>query len=91
MPLVIFSSLLSLLFTKKSFLMCLLNLEIMMLSIITFTLLLSYSKSNTELLNSLLILSLSACEASLGLACLVNMLRTQGNDNIKSFSIIKLS
>nr|YP_009307973.1 NADH dehydrogenase subunit 4L [Typosyllis antoni]AOR87158.1 NADH dehydrogenase subunit 4L [Typosyllis antoni] len=80
-------SLFSLFCTLKSFLMCLLNLEIMMLSIIMFTLISFYSLSNTEALNSLLILAFSACEASLGLACLVNMLRVKGNDNIKTFSM----
>nr|URP31077.1 NADH dehydrogenase subunit 4L [Syllis sp. JYC-2022] len=82
-------ALISLVNTKKSFLMCLLNLEIMTLSIIMFTLLSSMIMSSTEGLNSLILLTLSACEASLGLACLVKMLRLQGNDSLKSLNMIK--
>nr|YP_009742319.1 NADH dehydrogenase subunit 4L [Cryptonatica andoi]YP_009743675.1 NADH dehydrogenase subunit 4L [Cryptonatica janthostoma]QID90414.1 NADH dehydrogenase subunit 4L [Cryptonatica andoi]QIE11992.1 NADH dehydrogenase subunit 4L [Cryptonatica janthostoma] len=35
---------------------------------------------------SLILITLAACEASLGLAILVSMIRTQGNDYVSSFS-----
>jgi len=38
---------------------------------------------------SLILITLGACEASLGLAILVSIIRTQGNDYVSSFSIHK--
>nr|YP_009192125.1 NADH dehydrogenase subunit 4L [Granata lyrata]ALK03369.1 NADH dehydrogenase subunit 4L [Granata lyrata] len=70
----------------KHLLSMLLSLEAMMLSIFV----LFYSVSSTSgSLNSYLclgFLGLSACEASLGLAVLVSLIRTHGNDYVRSFS-----
>lgn len=37
----------------------------------------------------LFFLTLAACEGALGLALLVSIVRTHGNDNFSSFSVLK--
>nr|YP_010502219.1 NADH dehydrogenase subunit 4L [Leocrates chinensis]UXC96464.1 NADH dehydrogenase subunit 4L [Leocrates chinensis] len=70
---------------RHHILMCLLALEGMILMLLAFII----SVSSMELFLSLVILTMGACEASLGLACLVLMTRSFGNDMIASLTSSK--
>nr|ALQ78836.1 NADH dehydrogenase subunit 4L [Glycera tesselata] len=71
---------------RRHILMALLALESVMLTItITFIIL----QSSNELFISFVLLTMAACEASLGLACLVIITRSFGNDLFKSVSMNK--
>nr|ANZ03444.1 NADH dehydrogenase subunit 4L [Titiscania limacina] len=72
----------------KHLLNILLSLEALTLSM--FLLLFSNSNLlNMEGYSCLVLISLGACEASLGLAVLVSLIRTHGNDYVKSFTLHK--
>nr|YP_010486371.1 NADH dehydrogenase subunit 4L [Pseudoechthistatus chiangshunani]UVW93776.1 NADH dehydrogenase subunit 4L [Pseudoechthistatus chiangshunani] len=70
---------------RKHLLIMLLSLEFIMISmyfnLLTYLSLLSY-----EFFFSMIFLTMSVCEGALGLAVLVLMIRTHGNDYILSFS-----
>nr|ALQ78862.1 NADH dehydrogenase subunit 4L [Glycera cf. tridactyla FS20] len=68
---------------RRHLLMALLALEAVML---TLTLIIVLLNSTNELFISFIILTLAACEASLGLACLVVVTRSLGNDLFKTLS-----
>nr|ALK03384.1 NADH dehydrogenase subunit 4L [Lepetodrilus schrolli] len=69
----------------KHLLSTLLSLEAITLNL--FILLLSSSMSfNSETHSCLILLTLGACEASLGLAILISLIRTHGNDYVSSFT-----
>nr|ALS46251.1 NADH dehydrogenase subunit 4L [Glycera unicornis] len=68
---------------RRHLLMTLLALEGVML---TLTLIIIIMFSPNELFLSFILLTLAACEASLGLACLVIITRSYGNDHLKSLS-----
>nr|YP_009469674.1 NADH dehydrogenase subunit 4L [Dermestes maculatus]AVE15405.1 NADH dehydrogenase subunit 4L [Dermestes maculatus] len=72
---------------RKHLLMMLLSLEFVVLSlfIIMFIFL---SFLSFESYFSLIFLSMSVCEGALGLSILVSLIRTHGNDNFQSFSIL---
>nr|ALS46289.1 NADH dehydrogenase subunit 4L [Glycera fallax] len=71
---------------RRHLLMALLALESVML---TLTLIVIMTFSSNELFMSFILLTVAACEASLGLACLVIMTRSYGNDLFKSLSLSK--
>nr|YP_009699980.1 NADH dehydrogenase subunit 4L [Dermestes tessellatocollis]QEK77723.1 NADH dehydrogenase subunit 4L [Dermestes tessellatocollis]QIA46729.1 NADH dehydrogenase subunit 4L [Dermestes maculatus] len=79
--------LLSFCINRKHLLMMLLSLEFVVLSlfIIMFIFL---SFLSFESYFSLIFLSMSVCEGALGLSILVSLIRTHGNDNFQSFSIL---
>nr|ABY87400.1 NADH dehydrogenase subunit 4L [Haliotis diversicolor] len=69
----------------KHLLGVLLSLELMMLSL--FLMIVSVGSGfNFEGQLCLIFFTLSACEASLGLAVLVSLIRTHGNDYVQSFN-----
>nr|UWT52304.1 NADH dehydrogenase subunit 4L [Neomphalidae sp. Hatoma] len=78
-------SLLALCLQYKHLLSCLLSLEAMTLTLFIF-MLGSISLSNPESYMVLMFITLAACEASLGLAILVSLIRTHGNDYVYNFS-----
>nr|ALS46302.1 NADH dehydrogenase subunit 4L [Glycinde armigera] len=57
--------------------------------ILTLVLLSITSLSSNELFITFVLLTFAACEASLGLACLISMTRSYGNDHFNSLSINK--
>nr|ATZ70039.1 NADH dehydrogenase subunit 4L [Conus venulatus] len=81
-------SLLTLSLQYKHLLSILLSLEAVTMSL--FVLMFSMS-SNISLMGetSLILITLGACEASLGLAILVAIIRAEGNDYVSSFSMHK--
>nr|AVW86147.1 NADH dehydrogenase subunit 4L [Lepidonotus sp. YZ-2018] len=72
---------------RNHLLMTLLALEAMILNLMIFAMLFSSSSSMPELFLAMIILTFGACEAALGLACLVKMTRSFGNDLISSSSL----
>nr|YP_010890231.1 NADH dehydrogenase subunit 4L [Conus litteratus]AWH98410.1 NADH dehydrogenase subunit 4L [Conus genuanus]WJJ70328.1 NADH dehydrogenase subunit 4L [Conus litteratus] len=81
-------SMLTLSLQYKHLLSILLSLEAVTMSL--FVLMFSMS-SNISLMGetSLILITLGACEASLGLAILVAIIRAEGNDYVSSFSMHK--
>nr|QBL75785.1 NADH dehydrogenase subunit 4L [Harpago chiragra] len=80
-----FAALLALSLQYKHFLSVLLSLEAatMSLFIMLFSLMNNLAYSGQA---ALILITLGACEASLGLAVLVTIIRSQGNDYVSSFS-----
>nr|YP_009512551.1 NADH dehydrogenase subunit 4L [Sicyonia japonica]AXJ93105.1 NADH dehydrogenase subunit 4L [Sicyonia parajaponica] len=73
---------------RKHLLSTLLSLEYMMLNIFWFmSICLSSVSGETYFL--LFFLTLAACEGALGLALLVSVVRTHGNDRFGSFSVLQ--
>nr|APX40781.1 NADH dehydrogenase subunit 4L [Cryptocephalus lividimanus] len=79
------SGLLSFFLFRKHFLMMLLSLEFLVLSLY-FGLFIFLSSFNYEYFFMLIYLTMSVCEGSLGLAMLVLMIRSHGNDYVLSMS-----
>nr|APX40638.1 NADH dehydrogenase subunit 4L [Colaspidema barbarum] len=77
--LIVFSS------KRKHFLLMLLSLEMMVLALY-FNIFLYLSNMNYEYFFSMIFLTMSVCEGALGLAVLILMIRTFGNDYIMTFS-----
>nr|UZT27125.1 NADH dehydrogenase subunit 4L [Sternaspis buzhinskajae] len=86
LPLAFLTALFALMIQRKHFLMVLLTLEAVVL---LFSLSIPLILSTPNLFMVLIILSLGACEASLGLALLVLMTRSYASDLIKALSINK--
>ena len=81
-------AILTLAFQLKHLLSILLALEAGIISL--FVLLFSLSNLNERLgYLALILITLSACEARLGLSILISMVRTRGNDYVSRFSIQK--
>nr|QXG15709.1 NADH dehydrogenase subunit 4L [Polleniopsis mongolica] len=73
---------------RKHLLSMLLSLEYIVLSL--FLLLFIYlNMLNYENFFSMMFLTFSVCEGSLGLSILVSMIRTHGNDYFQSFNILQ--
>nr|YP_009136892.1 NADH dehydrogenase subunit 4L [Goniada japonica]AKE32089.1 NADH dehydrogenase subunit 4L [Goniada japonica] len=85
-PIMTMSSIILLIIQRQHLLMSLLALEGI---ILTLTLMIIMISSPNELFLSFVLLTMAACEASLGLACLVAMTRSYGNDHFMSLSINK--
>nr|QIZ12542.1 NADH dehydrogenase subunit 4L [Tonicina zschaui] len=81
-------SLVSFCLQRKHLLNSLLSLEMLTLSIFLM-IMASASNSNNESILIFLFLTFAACEASLGLAMLVILIRTHGNDYVQSLSTNK--
>nr|DBA44271.1 TPA_asm: NADH dehydrogenase subunit 4L [Peltospira delicata] len=81
-------SLLALAMQRKHLLSCLLSLEAATLTLFVFLLSESVSQ-NFESFVVLVFISMAACEASLGLAILVSLIRTHGNDYVFNFNLQK--
>nr|WIM50730.1 NADH dehydrogenase subunit 4L [Conus ventricosus] len=81
-------SLLTLSLQYKHLLSILLSLEAVTMSLFV---LMFFMSSNITLMGetSLILITLGACEASLGLAILVAIIRAEGNDYVSSFSMHK--
>nr|YP_009500800.1 NADH dehydrogenase subunit 4L [Alpheus japonicus]AXB37194.1 NADH dehydrogenase subunit 4L [Alpheus japonicus] len=87
-PLVgIFAGLLAFISNRKHLLNTLLSLEFIMVNLFWFMVLL-VSSVGGDLYFSLFFLTLAACEGALGLSLLVSIVRTHGNDNFSSFSVL---
>nr|ALQ78784.1 NADH dehydrogenase subunit 4L [Glycera dibranchiata] len=76
-------SIVTMIIQRRHLLSALLALEAVMLTI---TLIIVIFSSTNELFMSFVLLTVAACEASLGLACLVIITRSFGNDLFKTFS-----
>uniref|UniRef100_UPI0030DF1C81 NADH dehydrogenase subunit 4L n=1 Tax=Synelmis amoureuxi TaxID=3053537 RepID=UPI0030DF1C81 len=88
-PLMVLASIVTMVIQRQSILMALLALEAMILSLALMTTLTVMAHSPTKIFLCLILLTLGACEAALGLACLVSMMRSYGSDQIKTLSLNK--
>nr|YP_010580822.1 NADH dehydrogenase subunit 4L [Coralliophila richardi]UZT26955.1 NADH dehydrogenase subunit 4L [Coralliophila richardi] len=80
-----FSGLLTLSLQHKHLLGVLISLETITMSLFMLTLCVSNDVALSGH-SSLILITLGACEASLGLSVLVSMIRSKGNDYVLSFS-----
>nr|AVW86121.1 NADH dehydrogenase subunit 4L [Melaenis sp. YZ-2018] len=81
------SVILTMVIQRFHILMTLLALEAMILNLMILALLSTTLPSDKSLFLVMILLTFGACEAALGLACLVKMTRTFGNDHIASSSL----
>uniref|UniRef100_A0AAU6QG26 NADH-ubiquinone oxidoreductase chain 4L n=1 Tax=Nepsalus insolitus TaxID=2957736 RepID=A0AAU6QG26_9NEOP len=72
---------------RKHLLSMLLSLEFIVLSLF-FLLIMSLMYFNFEFFFSMIFLTFSVCEGSLGLSILVSMVRTHGNDYFQSLNVL---
>nr|AWN56295.1 NADH dehydrogenase subunit 4L [Mahanarva spectabilis] len=79
--------LLSLCFNRKHIFLCLLSLEFIILSLILIFYFYVISFFYDRYFG-LIFLSFSVCEGVLGLSILVSLIRSHGNDYLKSFSLM---
>ena len=84
----VFSGLLAFVSGRKHLLNTLLRLEFVMVNLFWFIVVL-VSRVGGDLYFSLFFLTLAACEGALGLALLVSIVRTHGNDNFSRFRVLK--
>nr|YP_010713418.1 NADH dehydrogenase subunit 4L [Alboglossiphonia lata]WDA96093.1 NADH dehydrogenase subunit 4L [Alboglossiphonia lata] len=82
-------AILNLILYKNYFLLILLCLEVIMLSMLLFLCVMFMIFNMNPSMMSVIILTLGACEASLGLTLLSMMVRFFGNDMIKNISLSK--
>nr|YP_009020601.1 NADH dehydrogenase subunit 4L [Neocaridina denticulata]AFN42865.1 NADH dehydrogenase subunit 4L [Neocaridina denticulata] len=74
--------------SRKHLLSTLLSLEYIMLSVFwLMILMIGFMGSDSHFV--LFFLTLAACEGALGLALLVSVVRTHGNDNFSSFMVLQ--
>nr|WDA93941.1 NADH dehydrogenase subunit 4L [Neorhodesiella sp.] len=73
--------------SRKHLLSMLLSLEFIVLMLF-FMLFIYLNFMNYEGYFSMMFLTFSVCEGALGLSILVSLIRTHGNDNFQSFSIL---
>nr|WRW51318.1 NADH dehydrogenase subunit 4L [Micropodarke fujianensis] len=85
MPLTTMSALITMVLQRQHLLMALLALEGVILTLTAISTMLF----SQEIFFVLILLSFGACEASLGLACLVSMTRSYGNDLFNSITSTK--
>nr|AVW86057.1 NADH dehydrogenase subunit 4L [Branchinotogluma japonicus] len=86
-PFSILMAIISMIAQRRHLLMTLLSLEAMILNLMIFIMIMSNMTSNMNLFLAMILLTFGTCEAALGLACLVKMARTFGNDQIASSSL----
>nr|YP_010950985.1 NADH dehydrogenase subunit 4L [Thienemanniella majuscula]WML69326.1 NADH dehydrogenase subunit 4L [Thienemanniella majuscula] len=84
----VFSGIISFISSRKHLLSSLLSLEFIVLSIFFFFFFF-LNFFNFELYFTMFFLTFSVCEGALGLAILVSLIRTHGNDYFNSFSILQ--
>lgn len=88
-PLVgIFAGLLAFVSIRKHLLNTLLSLEFIIVNLFWFMTMFLRSVGG-DLYFSLFFLTIAACEGALGLALLVSIVRTHGNDSFRSFRVLK--
>lgn len=88
-PLVgIFAGLFAFVSGRKHLLNTLLSLEFIMVNLFWFIVILVRNVGG-DLYFRLFFLTLAACEGALGLALLVSIVRTHGNDNFRRFRVLK--
>nr|WNS59328.1 NADH dehydrogenase subunit 4L [Cetema sp.] len=73
--------------SSKHLLSMLLSLEFIVLMLF-FLLFIYLNFMNFEMFFSMMFLTFMVCEGALGLSILVSLIRTHGNDNFQSFSIL---
>nr|AKS48930.1 NADH dehydrogenase subunit 4L [Trypanobia cryptica] len=83
-PMIIFCPLMSIMLTSNHLLGALLNLEASLLGMLLFLTSTLFLSSSSDAIIILVILTMGACEASIGLACVCIMTRSYGNDHVKS-------
>nr|AVW86185.1 NADH dehydrogenase subunit 4L [Eulepethus nanhaiensis] len=88
-PFSTFATIITLVIQRNHLLMALLSLEAMILTLTLLSISSTSFINQAELFFSMILLTFGACEASLGLACLVAMARSYGNDQINSLNINK--
>nr|YP_089680.1 NADH dehydrogenase subunit 4L [Clymenella torquata]AAU20742.1 NADH dehydrogenase subunit 4L [Clymenella torquata] len=79
----------ALIFNQKSFMMSLLCLEAMILSLVLLTAILLGGINSSEPSMCLILLVFGACEASIGLAIMVTIMRSQGNESVSLLTVSK--
>nr|YP_009131509.1 NADH dehydrogenase subunit 4L [Tevnia jerichonana]AIL54895.1 NADH dehydrogenase subunit 4L [Tevnia jerichonana] len=89
LPILVFSSLMSFILQRRHLLMALLALESTTLMTMIFAASIYGAPSQFNIIIILVIMTLAACEASLGLALMVVMTRSYGSDSMKLLSINK--
>nr|AML25636.1 NADH dehydrogenase subunit 4L [Staphylinidae sp. BMNH 1274679] len=82
-----FSGLIVFALKRKHLLLMLLSLEFIILSLY-FNLFINLSNFNNEYYFCMIFLTMSVCEGVLGLAILVAMIRSFGNDYFQSFNLL---
>nr|YP_010118100.1 NADH dehydrogenase subunit 4L [Popillia mutans]QPN54194.1 NADH dehydrogenase subunit 4L [Popillia mutans] len=82
-----FSGLISFCIKRKHLLLMLLSLEYIILGLY-FNLYLFLMYFNFEFYFGMVFLTMSVCEGALGLALLVSMMRTHGNDYFQTFNVL---
>nr|AND96389.1 NADH deshydrogenase subunit 4L [Onthophagus schwaneri] len=82
-----FMGLVSFTMKRKHLLLMLLSLELIILSLF-FNLFLYLSFFNFEYFFSMIFLTMSVCEGTLGLGILVSLIRTHGNDYFNTFNVL---
>ncbi len=87
LPFCVIAALISIVSQRSHLLITLLALEAIILNLILLIIIASNLASHINLFLAIIILTFGACEATLGLACLVKIARTFGNDQIASLSI----
>ena len=89
LPLIgVFAGLLAFVSGRKHLLNTLLRLEFIIVNVFWFMAVLVRNVGG-DLYFRLFFLTLAACEGGLGLALLVSIVRTHGNDNFRSFRVLK--
>nr|AVP25717.1 NADH dehydrogenase subunit 4L [Scaphiophryne marmorata] len=84
-----FITLMGLAFHRTHLLSALLCLEGMMLTIFVGLALWPNNLSTTMLMTPLIMLTMSACEAALGLSLMIATARSHGNDNLKTLNLLQ--
>nr|YP_009995346.1 NADH dehydrogenase subunit 4L [Ochthebius deletus]QNP09749.1 NADH dehydrogenase subunit 4L [Ochthebius deletus] len=72
---------------RKHLLLMLLSLEFIILSLY-YMMFISLSYYSMEYYFSMIFMTMSVCEGSLGLSLLVSLIRTHGNDYFQSFNVL---
>lgn len=91
-PLLFTIAILNILLRRNHLLMSLLSLEVIILGLLLILVAAKLSSTGPfppEMVCLLILLTMGACEASLGLACLVLMTRSYGNDRLNSLTNAK--
>ena len=86
MPCLIISAIITVILQRKHLLITLLAFEGIILGLMALYIFISPA---SDLFISIILLTMGACEASLGLACLVNITRSYGNDHLSAISLSK--
>ena len=86
LPCMVLSAIITVIFQRKHLLIALLAFEGIILGLIRLYIFIS---PNSDMFIAIILLTIGACEASLGLACLVNITRSYGNDHISSITLSK--